>query len=161
MNPIPETMNLQKYWRNHSVVTDAMVAYFKKSLGCEEYHAVMDVSKHRFRSMFGVSLPKGKRAWMKVDQRNGAMNVFRENIMITDKNGRNPESLEVMLAKEQPKAKYKVGDTVRVSDYPYRGFAMATIMETKRTGSVWVYKIKVKRTGQAEKEELVNEESFY
>ena len=108
MNPIPETLNLQKYWRNHSVVTDAMVAYFKQSLGCEEYHGIMDVSKRRFKSIVGVSLPKGKRAWMKVDKRNGAMNVFSENIMITDKNGRNPETIEEMLAKakdEQPKGK--------------------------------------------------------
>ena len=105
MNPIPETLNLQKYWRNHSVVTDAMVAYFKQSLGCEEYHSIMDVSKRRFKSIVGVSLPKGKRAWMKVDKRNGAMNVFRENIMITDKNGRNPETIEVMLAKAKDEPK--------------------------------------------------------
>lgn len=54
-------------------------------------------------------------------------------------------------------SKHKVGDTFSVSDYPYRGFVTATVIEVHRTDEGFVYKIKVKRTGQAEKEELVKE----
>lgn len=54
-------------------------------------------------------------------------------------------------------SKHKVGDTFRVSDYPYRGLVPATVIEVHRTDEGFVYKIKVKRTGQAEKEELVKE----
>jgi len=54
-------------------------------------------------------------------------------------------------------SKHKVGDTFRVSDYPYRGFVTATVIEVHLTDEGFVYKIKVKRTGQAEKEELVKE----
>lgn len=57
-------------------------------------------------------------------------------------------------------SKSKVGDTVRVSDYPYGGYATATVIEVHRTDEGFVYKIKVKRTGQAEREELVKEDAL-
>lgn len=57
-------------------------------------------------------------------------------------------------------SKHKVGDTFRVSDYPCRGYATATVIEVHRTDEGFVYKIKVKRTGQAEKEELVKEDAL-
>lgn len=56
--------------------------------------------------------------------------------------------------------KSNVGDMVRVSDYPYGGYATAKVIEVHRTDEGFVYKIKVKRTQQAEKEELVKEDAL-
>ena len=57
-------------------------------------------------------------------------------------------------------SKSKVGDMVYVSNNGYRSPATATVMEVHRTDEGFVYKIKVKRTGQAEKEELVKEDAL-
>ena len=57
-------------------------------------------------------------------------------------------------------SKSKVGDMVYVSNNGYRSPATATVIEVHRTHEGFVYKIKVKRTGQAEKEELVKEDAL-
>lgn len=72
--------------------------------------------------------------------------------------GRHYYQLDHASMADVPKS--KVGDTVRVSDYPYGGYATAKVIEVHRTDEGFVYKIKVKRTGQAEKEELVREDAL-
>lgn len=90
MNPIPLDMNIQQQWRNHNIVTDEMVAYFKESIGCQSYHGVMDILPERFVFQFKKQIPEGKVCWLKIDRRNGALNVYQDNLVFTDVNGRNP-----------------------------------------------------------------------
>lgn len=90
MNPIPVDMNIQEHWRDHAIVTDEMVAYFKKSIGCESYHGVMDVPRERFFRSFNKKVPEGKVCWLKKDLRNGAFNKYEDNMVFTDPNGNNP-----------------------------------------------------------------------
>lgn len=103
MNPIPIDMNIQEHWRDHAIVTDEMVAYFKKSIGCKSYHGVMDVPRERFEYSFNKRLPEGKVCWLKKDLMNdGAFNKYVDNLVFTDPNGRNPmvvknfEEMELM-----------------------------------------------------------------
>lgn len=90
MDVIPIDMELQKHWRNHRIVTDAMVDAFKTSLGFKPYHNIMDITKDRYKSITGKDLPSGTVAWLRIDRRPGVLNVYRENIILTDLNGRNP-----------------------------------------------------------------------
>ena len=90
MNPIPIDMNIQEHWRNHAIVTDEMVAWFKKSIGCESFHGVMDVPRVRFEYSFNKKVPEGKVCWLKKDLRNGAFNKYEDNLVFTDPNGSNP-----------------------------------------------------------------------
>ena len=90
MNPIPPDMNIHAMWARHDIVTDEMATYFKKSIGCLSYHGVMEVTEERFVSFFKKQVPEGKVAWLKKDRRNGAMNVYRDNMIFTNPNGSNP-----------------------------------------------------------------------
>jgi hypothetical protein len=90
MNPIPPDMNIHALWARHDIVTDEMVAWFKKSIGCETYHGVMEVTRERFSGSFRKQVPEGKVAWLKKDRRNGAFNKFEDNMVFTDPNGSNP-----------------------------------------------------------------------
>ena len=90
INPIPIDMNIQQHWRNHDIVTEEMVAYFKESIGCQSYHGLMDVSQEQFVFQFKKQIPEGKVCWLKIDRRNGALNVYQDNLVFTDSNGRNP-----------------------------------------------------------------------
>jgi len=90
MNPIPPDMNIHELWIHHDIVTDEMVAYFKKSIGCKSYHGVMEVTRERFAHFFKKQVPEGKVCWLKKDRRNGALNVYEDNMVFTDPNGRNP-----------------------------------------------------------------------
>lgn len=90
MNPIPPDMNIHALWTRHDIVTDEMVAWFKKSIGCQSYHGVMEVNRERFSRSFKKNVPKGKVAWLKKDRRSGAFNVFQDNMVFTDPNGSNP-----------------------------------------------------------------------
>ena len=38
----------------------------------------------RFCNMFSKHVPEGKVAWLKVDRRPGALNVYEKNIVFTD-----------------------------------------------------------------------------
>ena len=94
-NPIPIDLNLQKHWRNHRLVTDAMVAWLKQACACEPYEKLRDISAKEFERLFERPIPKGKVCWEKVDMREGAFQPLApENVMLalvfTDINGRNP-----------------------------------------------------------------------
>ncbi len=106
--PIPFDLDLHQHWRNHSIVTDEMVAYLKKSFRLKPYEGLMEVSKKRFESLF-FPLQDDKCAWQRIDRRDGAFQplapeVVAATIIITDKNGRNPmvlpQALEVFQHKE-------------------------------------------------------------
>ena len=89
-NPISPDMNIHAMWARHDIVTDEMAAYFKKSIGCQSYHGVMEVTNERFVSFFKKQVPEGKVAWLKKDRRNGAFNHYESNMVFTDPNGSNP-----------------------------------------------------------------------
>ena len=91
----PADLKIQKYWRDHNKVTDEMANWLKVNCGCKEYHGIKDVSKTRHRMMFDKVRPNGYVCWMKVDLRPGAMNVFKDNIIYTDKYGRNPVDFDM------------------------------------------------------------------
>ena len=106
--PIPFDLDLHQHWRNHSIVTDEMVAYLKKSFRLKPHEGLMEVSRKRFESLF-FQLEDGKSAWQRMDIRNGAFQpiapeVVAPTMIITDKNGRNPmvvpQALEVFQHKE-------------------------------------------------------------
>tara|TARA_X000000950_G_scaffold263584_1_gene335933 strand:+ start:344 stop:514 length:171 start_codon:yes stop_codon:yes gene_type:complete len=44
--PIPIDLNIQKHWRNHELVTDEMVAWFKKQINCQPYQGIMDFTTY-------------------------------------------------------------------------------------------------------------------
>lgn len=101
--------------------------------------------------------------------KNALMRECRENGLEPERDYERPVyTLQCQLGRHYHKLdnpadvpKSKVGATVRVSDYPYRGYATATVIEVHRTDEGFVYKIKVKRTQQAEKEELVKEDALH
>ena len=91
MQEIPIDMDLKKQWRNHDIVTDSMVKWFKKNCGCEPYHGIKDVDEESHLYMFNKSIPINKIAWMKIDiSGSGRLNIFKNNLVYTDLNGRNP-----------------------------------------------------------------------
>ena len=106
--PIPFDLDLHQHWRNHSIVTDEMVAYLKKSFRLKPHEGLMEVSRKRFESLF-FPLEDGQCAWQRMDIRNGAFQpiapeVVAPTMIITDKNGRNPmvvpQALEVFQHKD-------------------------------------------------------------
>jgi hypothetical protein len=88
--PIPLDINLQKFWRSHDVVTDEMVKWLKEKAKCMSYESIMDVSNRKHMVMFdGEKIPEDRVAWLKVDTRSGALNVYEKQVFYTDINGRN------------------------------------------------------------------------
>ena len=91
--PIPIDLNIQKHWKNHELVTDEMVAWFKKQINCQPYQGIMDVSSQRHKLVLSCDIPEGKVAWMLVDNREGVLNIYEKQIFYTDYNGRNPTKI--------------------------------------------------------------------
>jgi hypothetical protein len=91
--PIPIDLNIQKHWRNHELVTDEMVAWFKKQINCQPYQGIMDVGSQRHKLVLSRDIPEGKVAWMLVDNREGFLNIYEKQIFYTDCNGRNPTKI--------------------------------------------------------------------
>jgi hypothetical protein len=91
----PTNLKIQKYWRDHNKVTDEMANWLKVNCGCKEFHGIKDVSKKTHYMMFNKKIPKGYVCWMKVDLRLGTMNIFKDNIIYTNKYGRNPVDFEM------------------------------------------------------------------
>lgn len=83
-------MNVHEHWRDHAIVTDQMVAYFKKSIGCQSYHGVVDLSREQFFRSFQKQVPEGKVCWLKKDRRSDAFNESEDNMVFSDPNGSNP-----------------------------------------------------------------------
>ena len=98
----PAKLKIQKHWRNHNKVTDEMANWLKVNCGCKEYHGIKDLDKTSHHGIFGKKIPKGKVAWMKVDLRPGKMNVFKDNVIYTDKYGRNPVDFDMNAITVQP-----------------------------------------------------------
>ena len=89
-NPLCD-MNIHEHWRDHAIVTDEMVAYFKKSIGCQSYHGVVDLSREFFFRSFQKQVPAGKVCWLKKDRRNEcAFNESEDCLVFSDPNGSNP-----------------------------------------------------------------------
>ena len=86
--PIPVDLNVQQFWRDHNVVTDEMAAWLKKQAGCQPYEGLMDVPASRHVALFKEDIPDNMVAWMKVDRREGALNVFKNQVFYTGINGR-------------------------------------------------------------------------
>lgn len=91
----PAKLKIQKYWRNHNIVTDEMANWLKINCGCQPHHGIKDISKRHHLMMFDKKIPKGFVCWMKVDLRQGVMNIFKDNIIYTDKYGRNPVDFDM------------------------------------------------------------------
>lgn len=88
--PIPVDLNLQKFWRDHDVVTDDMAKWLKEQAECLPYESVMDVSNRRHMLIFcGEKIPDNRVAWLKIDTRDGALNIYENQVFYTDFNGRN------------------------------------------------------------------------
>ena len=91
--PIPESMNVQKNWRNHKILTDQMASWFINHVGCKSYENIMDVSNKTFYYLYGKDIPYGYVCWQKVDTRYTAIQPrhpdnIAKMLVITSLNGR-------------------------------------------------------------------------
>ena len=57
MQEVPIDMNLQKHWRDHNIVTDDMVRWFKKNCGCMPYHGIKDLDNTSHYGIFSKNIP--------------------------------------------------------------------------------------------------------
>jgi hypothetical protein len=92
--PIPIDMDVQKHWKNHNMITDAMASWLKEACGCEAHEGLMDVSDEYYFNVFKTQIPEGKSCWQKVDRRYGSLQPLAPNniaatLVFTDVNGRN------------------------------------------------------------------------
>ncbi len=92
--PIPIDMDVQKHWKNHNMITDAMASWLKEACGCEAHEGLMDVSDEYYFNVFKTRIPKGRSCWQKVDRRYGAFQPLAPEkiaatLVFTDVNGRN------------------------------------------------------------------------
>lgn len=62
-------VDLQKYWTDHSVVTDQMVMDLKEELKIKPYEGLMIVKNENHEKAFNESIPEGFVAWLIVDKR--------------------------------------------------------------------------------------------
>ena len=62
-------VDLQKYWTDHSVVTDQMVMDLKEELKIKPYEGLMIVKNENHVKVFNEPIPEGFVAWLIVDKR--------------------------------------------------------------------------------------------
>ena len=62
-------VDLQKYWTDHSVVTDQMVMDLKEELKIKPYEGLMIVKNENHVKAFNERIPEGFVAWLIVDKR--------------------------------------------------------------------------------------------
>ena len=62
-------VDLQKYWTDHSVVTDQMVMDLKEELKVKPYEGLMIVHNDDHVKAFNETIPEGFVAWLIVDKR--------------------------------------------------------------------------------------------
>ena len=62
-------VDLQKYWTDHSVVTDQMVIDLKEELKIKPYEGLMIVKNENHVKAFNEPIPEGFVAWLIVDKR--------------------------------------------------------------------------------------------
>jgi len=87
--PIPIDLHIQRFWRDHDVVTDEMVQWLKEQANCEPFERLLDLDERRHIIIFDKKIPPNKLAWLKIDTRNGATNIYCNQTFYTDYNGRN------------------------------------------------------------------------
>jgi len=62
-------IDLQKYWTDHTVVTDEMVVELKNELKLEPYEGLMIAHAENHVKTFNEPIPEGFVAWLIVDKR--------------------------------------------------------------------------------------------
>jgi hypothetical protein len=69
-------IDLQKYWKDHSVVTDQMVMDLKEELKIKPYEGLMIVTNENHKKAFNEPIPEGFVGWLIVDKRLPKMNGY-------------------------------------------------------------------------------------
>lgn len=87
--PIPADIHVQKYWKDHNIITDEMVSWIKTQAGCTQHEGIREVDEELHFQITGESISSGRLAWMKIDRREGVLNVYEEQLFYSDLNGRN------------------------------------------------------------------------
>lgn len=80
-------INLQKFWKNHSVVTNEMVVELKKTCGLQPYEGLMIVNNSNHIETFHTNIPENMVAWLIVDRRLPIMTGYylnNDNVLYTD-----------------------------------------------------------------------------
>tara|TARA_B100001996_G_scaffold321279_1_gene265692 strand:+ start:63 stop:344 length:282 start_codon:yes stop_codon:yes gene_type:complete len=84
-------IDLQKYWTDHTVVTDEMVVELKNELKLEPYEGLMIVYDEKHVMAFNEPIPEGFVAWLIVDRRLPRMDGYflnDSNICYTTPDGK-------------------------------------------------------------------------
>ena len=84
-------MDLQQYWTNHDIVTNAMVIELKDELNVKPYEGLMIVSEDNHHKAFEQSIPEGFVAWLIVDKRLPKMTGYflnDSNVVYTTPDGK-------------------------------------------------------------------------
>tara|TARA_X000000950_G_scaffold222937_1_gene268583 strand:- start:4534 stop:4815 length:282 start_codon:yes stop_codon:yes gene_type:complete len=85
-------VDLQKYWTDHSVVTDQMVMDLKEELKIKPYEGLMIVKNENHEKAFKEPIPEGFVAWLIVDNRIPRMTGYflnDDNVCYTTPYGEN------------------------------------------------------------------------
>ena len=72
-------IDLQKYWKDHSIVTDEMVVKLKSELGLKNYEGLIIVKNKNHVQTFNEPIPDGFVAWLIVDKRLPRMDWYLLN----------------------------------------------------------------------------------
>ena len=85
-------VDLQKYWTDHSVVTDQMVMDLKEELKVKPYEGLIIVHNDDHVKAFNKPIPEGFVAWLIVDKRIPRMTGYflnDDNVCYTTPYGEN------------------------------------------------------------------------
>lgn len=85
-------VDLQKYWTDHSVVTDQMVIDLKEELKIKPYEGLMIIKNENHEKAFNEPIPEGFVAWLIVDKRIPKMTGYflnDDNVCYTTPYGEN------------------------------------------------------------------------
>ena len=85
-------VELQKHWKNHSLVTDQMVMDLKEELKVKPYEGLMIVHNDDHVKVFNEPIPEGFVAWFIVDKRIPRMTGYYlndDNVCYTTPYGEN------------------------------------------------------------------------
>jgi hypothetical protein len=84
-------IDLQKYWIDHTIVTDEMVVELKNELKLEHYEGLMIVKNKNHVQTFNEPIPEGFVAWLIVDKRLPRMTGYflnNSNVCYTTPDGK-------------------------------------------------------------------------
>ena len=74
-----DKIDLQKYWKDHSIVTDEMVIDLKEELKIKPYEGLIIVKNKNHVQTFNEPIPDGFVAWLIVDKRLPRMDWYLLN----------------------------------------------------------------------------------